>query len=125
MNTNTLTPPGFRGLPVRRLGTLAFAALAATVMATPVWAQVTATLAGPAMLPEGGLVAVKYGKCLQPGDIPLFTPGNRYCESFNVTLLTRCLRIRAWPCDVRRRVTVSGILPRVFWFPAWAAFSMG
>ena len=32
------------------------------------------------MLPEGGLVAVKYGQCLQPGDKPMFTPGNRYCE---------------------------------------------
>ena len=32
------------------------------------------------MLPEGGLIAVKYGQCLQPGDRPLFTPGNRYCE---------------------------------------------
>jgi len=44
---------------------------------------------------------------------------------FNVTLLTRCPRIRAWPCDVRRRVTVSGILPGVFRFPEWAAFSRG
>ncbi len=54
---------------------LLFAALSA-----PAGAQVTATLTGPAVLPEGGLIAVKYGQCLQPGDRPLFTPGNRYCE---------------------------------------------
>ncbi|MCY4210259.1 MAG: hypothetical protein OXE97_04275, partial [Gammaproteobacteria bacterium] len=46
----------------------------------PVAAQVTGTLTGPAVLPEGGLIAVKYGQCLQPGDRPLFTPHNRYCE---------------------------------------------
>ncbi|MCY4306602.1 MAG: hypothetical protein OXC62_17775 [Aestuariivita sp.] len=43
-------------------------------------AQVTATLTGPAVLPEGGLIAVKYGQCLQPGERPMFTPHNRYCE---------------------------------------------
>ncbi|MCY4202384.1 MAG: hypothetical protein OXD38_07185, partial [Aestuariivita sp.] len=56
------------------------AALAATLLAAPVRAQITATLTGPAVLPEGGLIAVKYGQCLQPNDSPLFTPGNRYCE---------------------------------------------
>ena len=60
-------------------------AIAAALMAMaggggPVAAQVTGTLTGPAVLPEGGLIAVKYGQCLQPGDRPLFTPGNRYCE---------------------------------------------
>jgi len=50
------------------------------VLAAPAGAQVTATLTGPAVLPEGGLIAVKYGQCLQPGDRPMFTPGNRYCE---------------------------------------------
>ncbi len=82
MNTNTLTPPpiGFRGSAVRRLATFAAAALVAMLMAAPVAAQVTGTLTGPAVLPEGGLIAVKYGQCLQPGDSPLFTPSNRYCE---------------------------------------------
>ena len=32
-------------------------------------------------MPEGGLIAVKYGQCLiQQDDNPMFTPGNRYCE---------------------------------------------
>ena len=65
---------------MKRLMTAIAAALMAMAGGGPVAAQVTGTLTGPAVLPEGGLIAVKYGQCLQPGDRPLFTPGNRYCE---------------------------------------------
>ena len=58
---------------MKRLIVTLAAALAATVIASPVAAQVTGTLTGPSVLPEGGLIAVKIGKCGQPF-------GNWYCE---------------------------------------------
>ena len=65
--------------PLAKLATLA-AALLALLMTGQVGAQVTATLTGPKVLPEGGIIAVKYGQCLFGDESPIFTPGNRYCE---------------------------------------------
>ncbi len=65
---------------MKRLAMTLAAALVVMLVAAPVDAQVTAAIEGPTVLPEGGLIAVKYGQCLTPDDEPMFTPGNRYCE---------------------------------------------